>query len=1361
MSVLRSQARWFVALAMLVLVFMAMASRFGPGRGAAISSGGRAGALAQPAGELAAQAGAGPDWWPTISEQLATEEYHASIADDGLQAPNRAQNLRTRFEADGIAIEPRVLGGAAPAWRFGWETAALGRPGQMSEVAPAVLHADGARVRYERPGFCEWYENTPEGVEQGFTIARPPSGAGPLRIAGTLAGGLRAELADGAVYLFDPEGVQVLRYSHLLVEDANGRDLPAWLALTGQMLAIEVDDRDAAYPLIVDPLLTAPSWTTEGNQAQSDYGNSVATAGDVNNDGYSDVIVGASQYDNGQADEGRVFLYLGSSAGLAVTPAWTAESNVAGARFGGSVASAGDVNADHCSDIAVGAWLFANGQSQEGKAYVYHGSPTGPAATPAWSVEGNQEFAYFGFTVVMAGDVNRDGFGDVVVGHPGYSNGELSEGRALVYHGSQTGLGLVPAWAVESGQTGANFGIRVATAGDVNGDGYADVIVGADAFDNGQLEEGRAFVYHGSASGLAAAPAWIAESDQANANFGRAVATAGDVNGDGYSDVIVGSPSFDDPTLQEGIVLVYHGSPTGLNTEAAWTAEGDHSLAIFGTSVACAGDVNGDGYSDVLVGSPGYDNELFHEGRTYLYYGSAGGLSTGSWMAEGNQDNAYFGQCVAAAGDVDGDGFSDAVIGAVYFDNGEVDEGRALLYRGSPAGLAPVYTWGFDGGQLNAGMGWVIAGAGDVNGDGYSDMLVIADRYDSGQVDEGKAWIYLGTGGPTPILVWSAETNQFTAQLSAGSTAGDVNGDGYSDVLLGSYHFDNGQTDEGRAYLYLGSPSGPSFSPAWSVESDQASAELGWSLASAGDVNGDGYADVIVGADAWDNAQNNEGRALIYLGSASGLSPVPARTIESDQDGALLGYSVAGGGDVNRDGYSDVLIGVPTYHQGQANEGVVWVFHGSAAGIGGSPSRVVQVDQDGATFGNSVASAGDVNGDGYSDAVIGASAYSGGQPNEGRAYVYHGGAGGLAALPAWTSEPDQTSASFGYTVAGAGDVNADGYSEVIVGAPFYDNGLTNEGAAWLYAGSPSGLGGPVWTTEGNQPNVVCGRWVAGLGDVNGDGYSDVGVGIPGFIGAQNGEGRGKVFFGGYETGGQAFLPGAQGLTRVPRQLRTDGSTPIQVLGTSDSPSGFRLQVLARLVGGRGQVRLQWEVKPASVPFDGLGLGTGLPVDTGLPGPNGSAVVLSQLVLGLTPASLYHWRLRVLTDSPFYPHSPWFWLPDNAASEPDVRTAPGVAAASEGAPVAGARLLEPAAPNPFRTQTRVAYTVPAPGRVRLGVYDVQGRCVRELSHDRRAAGQYAVAWDGRNAAGAELPSGIYFVRLELAGQVTAEKVVLER
>ena len=119
----------------------------------------------------------------------------------------------------------------------------------------------------------------------------------------------------------------------------------------------------------------------------------------------------------------------------------------------------------------------------------------------------------------------------------------------------------------------------MATAGDVNGDGYADVIVGAPNYDNGQTDEGRAFVYHGSASGLSTTANWTAESDQASAYFGYSVATAGDVNGDGYADVIVGAPNYDNGQTDEGRAFVYHGSASGLSTTANWTAESDQASA--------------------------------------------------------------------------------------------------------------------------------------------------------------------------------------------------------------------------------------------------------------------------------------------------------------------------------------------------------------------------------------------------------------------------------------------------------------------------------------------------------------------------------------------------------------------------------------------------------------------------------------------------------------------------------------------------------------------------------------------------------------------------------------------------------------
>jgi hypothetical protein len=152
---------------------------------------------------------------------------------------------------------------------------------------------------------------------------------------------------------------------------------------------------------------------------------------------------------------------------------------------------------------------------------------------PNWTAESNQASAFFGNSVATAGDVNGDGYADVIVGAPCYDLGASNGGRAFVYHGAAAGLNTNPNWTTWGNQTNALFGNAVATAGDVNGDGYADVIVGAYWYDNGQFDEGGAFVYHGSAAGLSTTPNWTAEGNQIQAFFGNAVATAGDVNGDG------------------------------------------------------------------------------------------------------------------------------------------------------------------------------------------------------------------------------------------------------------------------------------------------------------------------------------------------------------------------------------------------------------------------------------------------------------------------------------------------------------------------------------------------------------------------------------------------------------------------------------------------------------------------------------------------------------------------------------------------------------------------------------------------------------------------------------------------------------
>jgi hypothetical protein len=407
----------------------------------------------------------------------------------------------------------------------------------------------------------------------------------------------------------------------------------------------------------------------------------------------------------------------------------------------------------------------------------------------------------------------------------------------------------------------------VGTAGDVNRDGYDDVIVGAKYYDVGGWNEGRAFVYHGSATGLGTTSAWTANDPQpiGRSYFGISVGTAGDVNGDGYDDVIVGAYWYNGG---QGRAYVYHGSAAGLSKSPVWTAS--HQLyANFGVSVGTAGDVNGDGYDDVIIGARAYDGGQADEGRAYVYHGSPTGLSTSpDWTAEGNQSNALFGQRVGTAGDVNGDGYSDVIVGAFLYDSGQRDEGKAFVWYGSNTGLGDPGTpdnadWTAESDQAYAEFGIEVGTVGDVNGDGYDDVIVGAQLYDDDQEDEGRAYVYHGSAtGLSATAAWTAKGGQADAHFGhSGGTAGDVNRDGYDDVIVGAYWYNGGQ---GRAYIYHGSATGLSATAAWTAESDQAGAHFGASVGTAGDVNRDGYPDVIIGAPRYDADQGDEGRAYVY-----------------------------------------------------------------------------------------------------------------------------------------------------------------------------------------------------------------------------------------------------------------------------------------------------------------------------------------------------------------------------------------------------------------------------------------------------------------------------------------------------------------
>ena len=1110
--------------------------------------------------------------------------------------------------------------------------------------------------------------------------------------------------------------------------------------LTGVALALVINAAPGLPPASaseagwqVDSLMTSPAWSVVGLNI-----GSVATAGDVNGDGFSDVIVGAPGYANGQAGEGRALLYLGSPTGLPTTPSWTAESNQANAAFGYSVAPAGDVNGDGYSDVIIGA----NGyQGNMGRAYVYLGSATGLAASPVWTAGSNQLSAYYGSSVATAGDVNGDGFSDVIVGAYLYDNGEVDEGRAYVYLGSASGPSATALWTAEPQQAGSWFGQSVATAGDVNGDGFSDVIIGAANYDNGQTDEGRAFVYLGSAAGLAASPSWTAESNQGAAHFANSVATAGDVNGDGYADVIVGAAQYSNGQSLEGRAFIYLGSAAGLGASAAWTAESNQIGAHFGFSVATAGDVDGDGFADVIIGVSEFDNGENQEGQAVLYYGGypAPGDTPG-WSVESNQTNARFGT-VATAGDVNGDGFSDVIVQAPGTGNAYVYHGSAAsLHAGDAFRRSPV---------PGSRFGHSVAPAGDVDGNGLSESVVGAPNYGE---DAGR--VYLLDANNTPFL--SIEAGQAFAQFgNSVATAGDVNGDGFSDIIVGANLYDNGQDNEGRAFVYHGSATGPGASPSWTAESNQAGAEFGYSVASAGDVNGDGFSDVIIGAYAYDNGQSDEGRVFVYHGSAAGLRATPAWSAESNQASSGFGYSVATAGDVNRDGFSDVIVGAYLFDNGQSNEGRVFVYHGSATGLATSPSWTAESNQAIADFAISVATAGDVNGDGYSDVIVGAPSYDNGQADEGRAFVYLGSAGGLGASPAWTAEPNVLFAQFGYSVGTAGDVNGDGFSDVVIGAPFYSNGQSTEGGAFVYHGSAGGLAAsPSWTAEGEQPFASFGFAVATGGDMNGDGFSDVIVGAP-MLDNQPGDDAGYclAYYGNWDPSDFSIAIG-----RRVRQARVDDTALIHVLGNSDYQTAFRLKGLGVSAAGRARVRLEWEVKPLGTPFNGQGVGSGPALDTGAPGVIGSTVALTDVAHGLVNNTRYCWRVRFASDSPFFPWTPWLANTGNGLREADLRTTGRVIGVAESAPAAAPLLLGPIHPNPIVSPSEIAYSLPEAGSVRLVVYDVKGRLRALLDQGVKPAGRHAIRWEGRAASGARLEAGVYFVRLEFGGRNETRKLV---
>ena len=1098
------------------------------------------------------------------------------------------------------------------------------------------------------------------------------------------------------------------------------------------------------------------------------FGVSFSTLGDPFADGGADFVIGRPWIANANGTGGQVKIYDGEPGALFGAP-----DSILGFSafegFGYSVAGVGDVNGDGFGDLLVGApYRSTGGHSSTGKAYLFLGGALGYNHVPAWTFETLVDDAYVGFHVAWAGDVNRDGYDDWLVGAPYTTDGEASEGAVYLFYGSGGPLSTVPVWTQTSDHINAYLGYSCAGVGDVNGDGYADIAIGAPGDENPMgktADEGSVSLFAGAPGVPSHTPVKKWYGQWVSAGLGSAISPVGDVDADGYADFIAGAPFYTDTQTNQGIANVYFGGPSFPLLATPVMVKQSIANAHFGYSVGSAGDVNGDGFADFMVGAPDTPQGT-GSGAAYLYFGNeARAFAFPSDEFDGNTLNSAMGVSVGQLGDVNGDGRTDYAAG----EPNSVGAGL-MYYRGGQAIPYSVDLRLAGQGYYESTYLGYTATTADMDGDGFDDLIAASPI--GGQEGDNRGYISYWRGGPKPFpaagappLSGATPDWTYTGTQPLGligfslANAGDVNGDGYEDLLSGGYNWANGEAAEGHAILFYGSPSGPGALPNWEVESNEAGSESGLSVAGGGDLDGDGFDDIAIAAPYAAGGGSGRGVVRIYKGAALGPAHLPWVTLSGAQDDANFGISCAIVGDIDRDGYDDLVVGAPFYSEGETGEGRILVYRGSATGVHAPASQEIQINVANAQFGQLVTRIGDVNGDGYADVAVGAPNYANGVSNQGKLNIYYGSPAGLVTPAGWTLDGGQVDLHLGANgVSGCGDYDGDGYNDVFVGQPNFDGASgIDVGRLQIYQGGPGGLSTiPLIDLDGGNPFYYLGYTGGGMADFNGDGQSDFWFSAPGYTLVSASEGAMGVSYGNL-YGLNEFNP-----DRAGSAWRTDLLSPIGVGLRSKATNAFALRGTGRSPAGRTKMRIEYEVKPQATPFNFLGRGFGAWQSGAsvVPG-HGTTAALTANVTGLGTNSRYHWRARYRSSSPLFPWTPWFGSERNGSTERMLVTGgyPGIVAAD---PVqAGTLALVSPSPNPSFGTVSLGFDLPRAGDASLVLYGVDGRRVRTLFAGRADAGRTTLTWDGKDSAGRAMPAGAYFARVTFAGEEKVGKIVRVR